>query len=364
MKDKEGRDTLPFITKIEELKKRLTLSKKKVKEIEETARVYPFRIPEFYFNLIEKDNPYCPIKKQCIPDIKELSSHGEVDPLIEEKYSITPSFIKKYSGRGVFLTGTQCAMYCRFCNRKRLIGKNHNIRASFEETFDYLKRDITIKEVIVSGGDPLMLPPEEFEFILRKFAKIDHIKIIRISSRMPVVYPEGIKQKHIKSIKNLSPIWFIVHINHPKEITEEFSKTVRNLKNAGCIILSHTVLLRGVNDCPYILRELFERLVLLGIKPYYLFQVDEVKGVSHFKVRLRKGIEIMKILRQETSGIAMPTYVIDITGAAGKIPVDYKFIKNRSGSKLFIEDLNGNIGHYRDDGKKSSCIKCSICYKK
>lgn len=353
-----------FITRVEELEKRLELNKKHIKEIEKTANVYPFKIPEFYLNLIERNNNACPIKKQCIPDIKELNPQGKTDPLFEEKYSVTPSFIKKYPGRGVFLSGTECAMFCRFCNRKRLLGKNHSIKSSHQETFDYLKQDRTIKEVIISGGDPLMLSPDEFNFILKQLSLIEHIKTIRISSRIPVVYPEGIKEKHIVSLKKASPLWFIVHINHPKEITNEFSFVVNKLRKAGCIMLSHTVLLRGVNDCPYILKALFEGLVLMGIKPYYLFQLDEVKGVSHFKVRLKKGIEIMKILRQEVSGIAMPTYVIDITGGAGKVPVDYKFIKKRSNRTLFIEDLKGDMGHYTDDGKKSTCIKCSRCFKK
>ncbi|HOP85158.1 MAG TPA: KamA family radical SAM protein [Syntrophorhabdaceae bacterium] len=365
MKEKEGRkNALPFICDIEELKKRLSLSEKKAKEIEETARVYPFRIPEFYLNLIEKEKPACPIKKQCIPDIKELSKIGDVDPLIEEKYSITPSFIKKYPGRGVFLSGTQCAMFCRFCNRKRLIGKDHNIKESHKETFNYLEKDKTIKEVIISGGDPLTLPLDEFDYILMRLARIPHIKILRISTRMPVVYPDGIDKRLIDSIKAISPLYFIIHINHPKEITEEFSEIVKKLRNAGCILLSHTVLLRGVNDCPFILKNLFEGLIMLGVKPYYLFQVDEVKGVAHFKVGLKKGIEIMKLLRRELSGIALPTYVIDITGGAGKIPVDYSYIKKRSGKKLLIEDLYGNIGHYTDDGKRSICSGCNICGKK
>ncbi|HPP06873.1 MAG TPA: KamA family radical SAM protein [Syntrophorhabdaceae bacterium] len=362
MEDKEGRKhALPFITEIEDLKKRLGLNKKTLEEIKETIKVYPFRIPEYYLTLIEKENPACPIKKQCIPDIKELTSEGEIDPLVEEKYSITPSFIKKYPGRGVFLSGTQCAMYCRFCNRKRLTGKEYDIKASHKDTFDYLEKDKTIKEIIISGGDPLMLNPEEFHYILMRIARIDHIKIVRISSRMPVVYPDGIKNKHLNSIKGLSPVFFIIHINHPKEITEGFSETVKRLRGIGAILLSHTVLLRGVNDCPHILKILFEGLVMLGIKPYYLFQLDEVKGVAHFKVSIKRGIEIMRFLRREISGIALPTYAIDITGSAGKIPVDYTYIKKRANKRLSIEDLYGNIGHYTDDGEKSVCLGCNLC---
>lgn len=365
MRGKEGsNNTLPFIFNVLELKKHLELSNRKIKEINNTSRVYPLKIPLFYLNLIDKDNPLCPIKKQCIPDIKELSHDGDYDPLMEEKYSITPSFIKKYPGRGVFLTGAQCAMYCRFCNRKRLTGKDDEIKASHEASLRYIEKDPSIKEVIVSGGDPMMLHPEELGNMLFRLCSIEHIKLIRISSRVPLVYPEGIKKEHVDILKRIKPLWFIIHMNHPKEITKEFSENVRALRDAGCIILSHTVLLRGVNDCPIILAHLFEGLVRLGIKPYYLFQIDEVKGVLHFKVQIKKGIEIMKSLRRNISGIAMPTYVLDITGGAGKIPIDYSYIKKKEGKKTYIEDFYGKIGTYEDNGKKSMCIQCGLCNKK
>ncbi|MCX8110424.1 MAG: hypothetical protein N3D15_04165, partial [Syntrophorhabdaceae bacterium] len=159
----------------------------------------------FYLNLIDKTNPECPIKRQCIPDIKELAPKGEADPLIEGKYSITPSFIKKYPGRGVFLTGTQCAVYCRFCNRKRLIGKELDIKSSYSDTFEYLKKDASIKEVIVSGGDPMMLSSDELDRILSTIDGIDHIKTIRVSSRVPLVYPEGITRGHLNALKKINP---------------------------------------------------------------------------------------------------------------------------------------------------------------
>lgn len=365
MRDKEGRkDTLPFIFSISELKRHLSLSKRKTREINDTSRVYPLKIPLFYLNLIDKNNPLCPIRRQCIPDTKELSGEGEQDPLVEEKHSITPSFIKKYPGRGVFLTGTQCALYCRFCNRKRLAGKDGEIKASHEDTFRYIEKDPSIKEVIVSGGDPIMLPPEELDNILFRISSIDHIKLIRISSRVPLVYPEGVKKAHLDAFKRIKPLWLIIHINHPKEITKEFAENVRMLREAGCIMLSHSVLLRGVNDCPITLANLFEGLVLLGIKPYYLFQLDEAKGAMHFKVQLKKGIEIMSALRKNISGIAMPFYTIDITGGVGKVPMDYGYIKKMEDEKIYIEDFNGNTGVYFDDGKKSICMGCGICNKK
>lgn len=364
MRDKEGKkDALPFIFHVSGLKRHLALSKRKTREITNTSRVYPLKISFFYLNLIDRTNPECPIRRQCIPDIKELSQEGEADPLIEGRYSITPSFIKKYPGRGVFLTGSQCAVYCRFCNRKRLAGKDHGIKASHGDTFEYLKKDPSITEVIVSGGDPMMLSPDELDYILSIISSIDHIKTIRISSRVPVVYPEGITEGHLNAIKKISPLWFIIHINHPREITEEFLENIRMLKETGCILMSHTVLLRGVNDCPFILAELFQRLVIMGVKPYYLFQLDEVRGAMHFKVKIQRGIEIMKALRTNISGLAIPTYAIDITKGAGKVPVDYNYIKKSSGKKIYIEDFKGYKGVYMDDGQKSVCIRCGICKK-
>lgn len=362
IRDKEGKQkTLPFIYNVLELQRYFDLDSKTVKQIEDVSSVYPFKIPFFYLNLADRYNPACPIRKQCLPDIKELSSGGYKDPLVEEKHSRTPSFIKKYPNRGVFLVGAQCAMYCRFCNRKRFIGKENEIRGSWEETFRYINKDTGISEVIISGGDPMMLAPEDLDYLLSRIIKNNHIKLIRISSRVPVVYPEGISKEHLAVLKKIPLIWFVIHINHPKEITPQFSEVIKKLRASGCPLISQTVLLRGVNDCPRIIEKLFQSLVFMGIKPYYLFQLDEVMGTMHFKVRLKRGVEIMHGLRKNVSGLAIPQYVLDITGGIGKIPIDYNYIKKKEGQKLHIKGILGNRGYYMDNGSASHCLKCGLC---
>lgn len=309
---------------------------------------------------MDKENPLCPIRRQAIPSIEELSDDGEMDPLNEGEIALTPAFIKRYPKRGVFLVNSECAMYCRFCNRRRLAGKGKDLGVFREDTLRYLEGHDDIEEVIISGGDPFMLPYDEMDYILSRLKAIRGINIIRASTRMPVVYPERMKG-HFAALKRSSPVWIVVHINHPREVSPEFIETIRGLREHGAVVISQTVLLRGINDCPHILARLFEGLVSCGIKPYYLFQLDEVRGAQHFKVKLKRGIEIMRYLREHSTGLAIPQYALDITGGLGKAPVDYKYIKKREGNRVFVEGASGRIGIYTDNGKKSTCLMCGLC---
>jgi lysine 2,3-aminomutase len=353
--------TLPFfISDIASLSSFLKLDEGEKREIESVGRVYPFRVPPYYAALMEPENPYCPIRLQAVPAIEELAQAGVVDPLGEHDISVTPTFLKRYPGRGVFLVGSQCAMYCRFCNRRRLVGRGFRPEESWEETLSHIEGNSEIREVILSGGDPLMLEPAALDYILSRLRRIGHIAVIRVSSRIPVVLPERV-EVHRKAIARSAPIWFIVHINHPKEITPEFLGAVKAFREAGATIVSHTVLLRRVNDCTHILARLFERLVEAGIKPYYLFQLDDVIGATHFKVRLDTGLAIMRSLRASLSGLCMPQYAVDITGGLGKIPLEGDYIKERNGDRLFMENLEGQRGVYDDNGVASRCNECGIC---
>ncbi|NLW35551.1 MAG: KamA family radical SAM protein [Syntrophorhabdus aromaticivorans] len=362
LKKKEGRlTTLPFITRVADLANHLSLSKQSKSEIDRVSRVFPFRIPEFYLQLMDKGNPVCPIRMQSLPSLEELEGTGETDPLGEQRISITPSFLKKYPGRGVFLAGARCAMYCRFCNRRRLVGRQWNPKLSWEESFLQMERQADLKEIIVSGGDPFMLPVCDFAYVMERLRAINRIRIVRVSTRIPVVYPEGLLEGQLKALSGMPSLWIVIHINHPREISPEFIDAVRRLKGIGANMLSQTVLLRRVNDCARILRNLFETLVSLGIKPYYLFQLDEVAGAGHFKVRIEEGIRIMRHLRENCSGLAIPHYALDITGGLGKIPLDYRYIKGRKGEEVHVESPAGVAGMYTDNGKKSECASCGIC---
>ena len=362
---REGSNTtLPFIINAEQLSQYLFLTEKSKREIQRVSDVFPIRIPEFYLNLMDRQNSTCSLRKQAIPSKNELVRSGHVDPLDEQNFLITPSFIKKYPGRGVFLATSTCAMYCRFCNRRRFVGKGWNPRLSWEESFSHMERDEGLTEIIVSGGDPFTLSGKDFSYMMRRLKNIERIKVIRISTRLPVVYPEGLNEDHFRILQKFSPIWVVIHINHPREVSPEFVYVIKKMKEAGTSIVSQTVLLRGVNDCPHILLKLFELLVSHGIKPYYLFQLDEVKGAMHFKVNVEEGIRIMHFLRKNGSGLAMPQYALDITGGYGKVPLDYQYLKRREGAYLHLESPSGDEGLYTDNGKKSRCHDCGVCGQK
>ena len=362
IEDKEGtKTTLPFINNTKQLANYLTLDEQLKNEIDAASRLYPIKISEYYFSIMDRADPLCPIRRQSIPSGEELFESGTLDPLNEKSYSETPVFIKKYRGRGVFLVSAECAMHCRFCNRRRFVGKGWNPRKYLKETLSHIENNNDIKEVILSGGDPFMLAADELEYLLGYLRSIRRITTIRISSRVPVVFPNGLCAEHFNVIRNSKPIWIIIHINHPREITPDFAENVKRFRDAGGIVLSQTVLLRGVNDCPFVMMNLFENLIGCGVKPYYLFQFDEVKGAMHFKVSIKKGVEIMRFLRKNLSGLALPYYVCDIPGGLGKVPIDYQYMKRRKGDAVYFEGFSGKTGVYIDDGKKDNCKGCRLC---
>jgi len=354
--------TLPFIDSLEELSKYISLDQSISADIARVSRLYPFRLSRHYLSLIRKEAPLsCAIGRQAIPSVDELADDGKADPLNEKDGLVTPVFIKRYDGRGVFLVSAECAMYCRFCNRRRLVGKEWDPALFREETLDYLEKDKEIREVIISGGDPLMLAPEELSYIVSRLRHMGKA-IIRISTRLPVVCPERVTDAFFGLVRDNAPLWVVIHINHPDEMTPEFVAVVRRLMGSGAALVSQTVLLKGVNDCPHVLGRLFEGLVMNGIKPYYLFQLDEVSGAMHFKVRLDKGVEIMRTLRKTVSGLAMPCYALDIPGGLGKVPVDHRYVKGRRHGIARIESPLKGYGIYDDNGGTNGCgTDCASC---
>lgn len=355
---------LPFLSNPQQLSEIAPAQDLNPSNVVAVSELYPFKIPLFYARLIDWDNPGCPIRLQSVPSAEELIDRANPDPLDEASIQTTPCFLKRYPKRGVFLVSGECAMYCRFCNRRRMVGKGWKPEMAREETLDYLEHDPEISEVILSGGDPMMLPPDELSYILERLRGISRIRTIRISSRLPVVFPVGLTRDHLRAIKKASPVWFIVHINHPKEITPEFLNAVKKLRQAGAILLSQTVLLRMVNDCSHILANLFERLIQEGVKPYYLFQLDDVAGAGHFKVKVETGLSIIKQLRREVSGLCIPHYALDITGGLGKVPIDNQYLDGAGEEELRVKNLAGQVGLYRDDAESSKCSVCGICGEK
>jgi lysine 2,3-aminomutase len=364
--EKKGgrRPTPSFISTAQELSRLVPLTEAERREIDLVSKTYPFRITPFYASLIDSDNRACPIGSQALPALAELQSAGREDPLAEGDINVTPSFLTRYPHRGVFLVSSQCAMYCRFCNRKRIVGKGPGWEDSTESTLAFLDGAREINEVILSGGDPLMLGAARLAYILDRLRSQRHIKVIRISTRVPVVFPEGMVDEYRVAFRKHGPIWLVIHINHPKEVTPEFREVTTGLREAGVLLVSQTVLLRGVNDCSHVLGRLFEELVRNGIKPYYLFQLDDVTGAQHFKVKLSSGINLMRVLRRDMSGLCIPHYALDITGGLGKVPVDYPYLKTRKGKALQLENTAGATGIYLDDGRRNRCSRCGLCGKK
>lgn len=358
-------NTLPFLFSLSEISHHTdSLDPGIARSLGRAISRHNFRIPRYYLNLIDFDNPVCPIKAQAIPTIQEMNDSGMEDPLDEKNISVTPILLRRHPDRCVFLVSSECAMYCRFCNRRRFAGKMIDPVPYLEDSFTYIENDPDIREVILSGGDPLMLDPERLGYILQRLRSVKKPLVIRLSTRLPAVYPEGLTAQHVEALKKASFLWMVIHINHPREITDLFLAAVQSLHAAGCGIVSQTVLLRNVNDCPHVLLDLFQKLTAHGIKPYYLFQLDDMQGVSHFKVKLARGRQIMEHLYANASGLAIPRYALDIPGGLGKIPLDPDHVRPQVGTTTVeLISPEGKIGYYQDNAEESRCMNCGICGK-
>jgi len=295
-------------------------------QMEETIRKFPMSITPYYLSLIDTDDyQNDPIFLQAVPSPKELviEQCDMSDPLAEDKDSPVSLITHRYPDRVLFLVSNTCSMYCRHCTRKRHVGDIDSIpgESEIKEAIQYIRNHPEIRDVLLSGGDPLMLPDDYLEWVLEELHSIPHVEVIRIGSRMPVVLPYRITDKLVSMLSKYHPVWINTHFNHPKEITEASRTALRRLANAGIPLGNQTVLLAGVNDCPRIMKELVQKLVRNRVRPYYLYQCDLSEGLSHFRTPVAKGVEIIENLVGHTSGFAVPTYVIDAPGGGGKIPV-------------------------------------------
>lgn len=335
------------ITSPEDLKNKLKF-KINTKEIKEVTEKYPMCITPYYLNLIEKKDD--PIWKQCIPDKKELKNSNVMweDPLCEERDSPIPGLTHRYPDRVLFLISNSCAMFCRFCTRKRKVGvpiKNIT-KEQIEKGINYLKEHTEIRDVILSGGDPLLLSTKYLEWIISQIRAIDHIEIIRIGTRVPCTLPQRIDKQLCNMLKKYHPIYINTHFNHPREITEESKKACEMLADSGIPIGNQSVLLKGVNDDPKVMKELTQKLLKMRVKPYYLYQADLTAGTEHFRTKTKKGLEIIRSIRGFTSGMAVPHYIIDAPGGGGKIPLLPKYLVSKKGKKLILKNYAGKEYQY------------------
>ncbi|GAB4560430.1 MAG: KamA family radical SAM protein [Anaerolineae bacterium] len=307
-------------------------------------------VTPYFASLMDPDDPNCPIRRQVIPTAHELVPFTAemADSLAEDAHSPVPGLVHRYPDRVLMLVTTQCASYCRFCTRSRLVGDPHAqfSTADYDRQIEYIAAHPEIRDVLLSGGDPLILPQAILERLLRRLRQIPHVEVIRIGTRVPVFLPQRITDDLVAMLSQFHPLWMNIHFNHPKEITPEVETALARLANAGIPLGSQTVLMAGINDCPNIIKALVHKLVRNRVRPYYLYQCDLVHGAGHFRTPVAKGIEIMEALRGHTSGYAIPTYVIDAPAGGGKVPILPNYLLSMSDNRVVIRNYEGFISTY------------------
>lgn len=310
------------------------------------AEKYPVRINKYYLGLIERLDD--PIGRQVIPDLEEIADAScPEDALNEEGDAVVPGLTHRYPDRVLFYVNYQCPIYCRYCTRKRKVGDPESLsQAAIERGLDYIRRHPEVRDVILSGGDPLVLRDEPLDALVGSIRAIPHVEIIRIGSRVPSTLPQRITPAICERLRKHHPVYMMVHFSHPRELTPEAHRACALLADHGFPLMNQTVLLRGVNDDPRVLRDLFTGLLRWRVKPYYLYQADQVQGAAHFRTALRKGLEIMEALRGHTSGLAVPYYVIDAPGGGGKIPILPEYVLKCDEREIVLRNYEGKVFRY------------------
>ncbi len=310
-------------------------------EIRKVVSRYPMAINSYYLSLIK--NKGDGIYEQAVPDIREITEEeGLEDPLNEDALSPVPGLTHKYPDRVLFLVSNHCAMYCRFCNRKRKVGRASMVTGeTIREGVSYIRGNKKIRDVLLSGGDPLLLPDGELYDLLSELRSISHLEIIRIGTRVPCTLPLRVTQHLADMLKGFHPLYINTHFNHPTEITPEASLACARIVDAGIPLGCQTVLLKGINDDPAVMRTLMQKLLAIRVRPYYLFQADRAKGTSHFWTPLERGVEILSALQGYTSGLCVPRFMIDIPGGGGKIPITPAYVMGEEDGSLRLKNYLG-----------------------
>ncbi|MCL2879161.1 MAG: lysine 2,3-aminomutase [Treponema sp.] len=343
------------ITCIDELSHIITLSEKEQREIAgllevQNRKSFRMSITPYYASLMDPEDPGCPIRMQAIPSVYESSVQPwEMnDPLNEDNDSPVPNIVHRYPDRVLFLVTRQCAMYCRHCVRKRHVGEEDFIisEAEKEKAIDYIARTPQIRDVLVSGGDPLSMSDSKLEDIIARLRAIDHVEVIRIGTRMPVVLPMRITPALLAMLKKYHPLWMNVHFNHPRELTPESRKACADIADAGIPLGNQSVLLRGINDNTATMKELLLKLVQARVRPYYIYQCDLCEGSEHFRTPVETGINIIRELTGNISGFAIPRFVIDAPKGGGKVPINPDFVVSLDSEKITMRNFEGKLYEY------------------
>jgi lysine 2,3-aminomutase len=356
------------ITTVEELGRTIHLTEEEQALIAESLGALRMAITPYYASLIDPDDPHCPIRMRAVPtlDEKHVSPEDMLDPLHEDADSPVPGLTHRYPDRVLFLVTDQCAMYCRHCTRRRIAGETDRPRSQREidAALAYVRETRGVRDVLLSGGDPFTLSTERLEYIVAKLHEMPHVEIVRYGTATPVVMPQRITDELVAMLKKYQPVWINVHFNHPKELTERAKQALAKLADAGFVLGNQSVLLRGINDCPYVMKELVQRLVQNRVRPYYLYQCDLSQGIAHFRTSVARGIAIIEHLRGHTSGFAVPQYMIDAPGGGGKTPVGPNYVLSQGGRTIILRNYEGVICKYvePEDTRSGGCPEnCDIC---
>jgi lysine 2,3-aminomutase len=334
-------------------------------DLERVLGRFRMAITPYYAAVMDRAYALCSVRLQAVPSVRELEVVEEclTDPLHEEVDSRVPGITHRYPDRVLFLVTNVCAMYCRHCTRRRLVGDDdrHLSRDRIDAGIEYIRRHEEVRDVLLSGGDPFVLSDAKLERILKALRSIDHVEIIRIGTRTPVVMPQRITEPLVRMLEKYHPIFVNTHFNHYSEITAEAEQACARLSSAGIPLGNQTVLLRDVNDCPRIMKKLMQDLLRIRVRPYYIYQCDLSQGIAHFRTSIAKGMEIIENLVGNTTGMAVPTFVVDAPGGGGKIPVMPSYLVSQSDRRVVLRNYEGVLTTYTQPENPYSKCWCELC---
>jgi lysine 2,3-aminomutase len=343
------------ITSLEQLEKLLPLTREERLGVQLAGHHLALAITPYFFNLIDIHDPNCPIRRQVVPRIEETqpASWESIDPLGEDEHMPVPGLVHRYPDRVLFLVTDRCAAYCRYCTRSRVVSGvgEQQLHTEFTEAINYIREHTEIRDVLLSGGDPLLFSDERLEHILSQLRAISHVEFLRIGTRIPIFLPQRITPELAGMLRKYHPLWMSIHTNHPKEATAEVKEACGRLADAGIPLGNQAVLLRGVNDDAVVMKELMHKLLMMRVRPYYIYQCDPVRGTHHLRTSVAKGIEIMEALRGHTTGYAVPQYVIDAPGGGGKVPINPNYVLAHDKQRVILRNYEGKVFEYPESNE-------------
>jgi len=346
------------VTRAEQLKLILNLSQEEIAAIEASKGRMATAITPYFAKVMDRNDSNCPIRRQAIPTLEEFhfSPHDLNDPCAEDENSPVHGLVHRYPDRVLLLVTDKCAVYCRYCTRRRMVGSSEKCitEEKLDEAVAYIQATKKVRDVLISGGDPLLFEDDHLEGILSKVRRIPHVEIIRIGTRVPVTLPQRITQTLTSMLKKYHPLWMSIHFTHPKEITREVRRACAMLSEAGIPLGSQTVLLRKINDRPVVMKRLMHELLKIRVRPYYIYQCDLAMGTEHFRTPIAVGINIIEKLRGHTTGYAVPSFVIDAPGGGGKIPVGPTYLISQDKGKMVLRNYQGKVFEYQEPQAQSS----------